>query len=1449
MERIKILFVDDEPGILDQAKIFLKKEDERFEIVCSGSATEALNILDRNDFDVIVSDYQMPDIDGLELLEEIRNNRELEIPFVMFTGRGREEVAMKALNLGADRYMQKGGDPKSQYAVLAQAIEQEYKHHRTEVSLKKKNKLLTQIFERSEEGFYIRDLSGKLTFVNEAFAHIHGYSTDEIIGKDSRSFLTEGSKEQVEDLEIDDLVDRWRSVEIETKSGRKKTLHNAIFPLRDEDGEIQEIFGIVKDITKRVEAEERLKKNKERLDLALKGTEAGIWDWYVQTGEMVVNERWAEMVGYELEELEPIDVKTWEDLAHPEDLERSYGLLEKYFAGENEFYEFEGRMKHKDGSWVWVLDKGKVVEWDDEGDPVRMTGTHIDITEKKETEELANEMYSLRSAIRQINQLIVQEDDLSSLLQKTCKMLKDLRTYMDISIAIQREDDKIVPLAHCGDHERKLWGMEGKEDDEIPTCIQEVIESGRVNIIKDVEKECGDCEYCKHEKNHKSILVPMLKDGKVNGVLSACISFDKEITEEEIGLLEEVSGDLAFARDKMVAEKELERKRRLLEKTEEISRIGGWEYDVKNDEMYWTENLFKIHGFSRGNKKGHINRSLEYYPPEARKEVKRAFERAVEEGESYDLEVPFIDAEGKEMWVRTMGEPIIEDGDVVKVIGNLMDITERKKNEENLRENKERYKNLFYKTPLGTFHYDDKGVITDCNKKFVEIIGSSREVLIGLNMLKDLADEDLIEEVRKSLDDGEGYYEGDYTSVTAGKTTPVRVLFKGMENEDGDIYAGIGLVEDITERKKAEEALKESEERYRRLFETAQDGMLILDAETGKIEDANPYILDILGYSKEELVGKELWEIGTFKEIVENRGRFEKLVQEGYIRYEDLPLEKKDGGNVPVEFVSNTYDVGGEKVVQCNIREISQRKLAKDALEHLSRSISKVTGEELFESIVDELIQWFDVDGACIGRVQNDGKTVASLAMKLDGEWIDDYEYELDGTPCENVAEHGVCMYEEGVVESFPEDKELKDLGIEGYVGVPIRDADGKNMGVIWAVSRERIVDIPSNWKGLIKMIAARAAAEIKHIEQQEEIKELYDFSSKLQTCKTEEEIYELAISAVDKILNFDVSGFVVEENGKAVVKATTSDTPEEIKESVHIDKGVSGLSYRNKKPYLIKDIRTFDDIEPKSDRYLSGITVPLGDIGVFQAVSKEVGKFDETDMEIAQILILHVEEALKRIEMAEREQFLHTLLRHDIGNKIQVVLGYLQLLEEETELSKKAQGYLQKAKKSSSSSVDLLEKIDHLRKADMEEAKMIDLELKIKEAIYYLKHEAEESGFEIDVQCPSEISDVKGGHLLKEVFSNIIENSIKYSGGKLIKITCEESDEKVVCRIEDDGRGIPDKMKNKVLRKGYTSDKKKGTGLGLYLVRLLLKSYGGEIDVQDSELGGARFDIHLKKN
>ncbi len=132
-------------------------------------------------------------------------------------------------------------------------------------------------------------------------------------------------------------------------------------------------------------------------------------------------------------------------------------------------------------------------------------------------------------------------------------------------------------------------------------------------------------------------------------------------------------------------------------------------------------------------------------------------------------------------------------------------------------------------------------------------------------------------------------------------------------------------IEDITDRRRAEAAVEHSEVRYRRLFQMAKDGILILDANTGKVIDANPFMTALLGYSRAEFLGKELWEIGLFGDINESRAAYRELQEKGYVRYEHLPLENRTGQKVEVEFVSNVYQENHRQVVQCNVRDITER--------------------------------------------------------------------------------------------------------------------------------------------------------------------------------------------------------------------------------------------------------------------------------------------------------------------------------------------------------------------------------------------------------------------------------------------------------------------------------------------------------------------------------------------
>ncbi len=207
------------------------------------------------------------------------------------------------------------------------------------------------------------------------------HATDEMFGRFGRDALH--AYEQVGYF----ATEFW----MRRKSGQVFPTEHFVRPIYDADGRIEIVVSVVRDITERRRVEEALRESQERLALAISGTRAGLWDWLVQTSQVVFNERWAEIVGYTLAELAPVSIETWERLAHPDDLARSNQLLQKHFAGESEYYECEARMRHKNGEWVWVLDRGQVVEWDAAHRPVRMTGTHLDITGRKCTEQALQE--------------------------------------------------------------------------------------------------------------------------------------------------------------------------------------------------------------------------------------------------------------------------------------------------------------------------------------------------------------------------------------------------------------------------------------------------------------------------------------------------------------------------------------------------------------------------------------------------------------------------------------------------------------------------------------------------------------------------------------------------------------------------------------------------------------------------------------------------------------------------------------------------------------------------------------------------------------------------------------------------------------------------------------------------------------------------------------------------
>jgi len=256
----------------------------------------------------------------------------------------------------------------------------------------------------------------------------------------------------------------------------------------------------------------------------------------------------------------------------------------------------------------------------------------------------------------------------------------------------------------------------------------------------------------------------------------------------------------------------------------------------------------------------------------------------------------------------------------------------------------EKYTDLYDFAPVGYFSIDESDVILETNLTGAALLGVARSRLINRRLLlfiaptsrpiflaflkkvftgsKDQACEALL------LKKGGGTFWAAFQAMSA-------VCPKGMRKWCRVAFG------DITARKQAEEAVRTSELSYRRLFEAAKEGILILEADTGRISDVNPFLIEMLGFSHGELVGTPIWELGPFRDIVSNKARFDQLRQQGYVRYENLTLETRDGRKIAVEFVSNVYQAGDRNAIQCNVRDITERKRVEEQIRALNAELEQ----------------------------------------------------------------------------------------------------------------------------------------------------------------------------------------------------------------------------------------------------------------------------------------------------------------------------------------------------------------------------------------------------------------------------------------------------------------------------------------------------------------------------
>jgi PAS domain S-box-containing protein len=306
-----------------------------------------------------------------------------------------------------------------------------------------------------------------------------------------------------------------------------------------------------------------------------------------------------------------------------------------------------------------------------------------------------------------------------------------------------------------------------------------------------------------------------------------------------------------------------------------------------------------------------------------------------------------IAKDGSERSIDDSAAPILgEGGDLSGVVLIFRDITERRRHEQTLEDTRLHGEVIVATVREALVVLGPELRVVSANRSFYETFRSSPGETLG-RYLFDLGDGQWDTPPLRALLAELLSHETSFDDFEVERIFPAigaRCMLlnaRRLHGEDGRAEMILLAIEDVTGHARSVSALAASEVRFRRLFEAAKDGILILDADTGAIVDANPFLLDLLGYTHADLLGKKLWDIGLLGDVEASKASFLELQAKGYVRYEDLPLETSDKRHVEVEVVSNVYRTGETMIIQCNIRDVTERKRAEEELRR-----AKETAEE-----------------------------------------------------------------------------------------------------------------------------------------------------------------------------------------------------------------------------------------------------------------------------------------------------------------------------------------------------------------------------------------------------------------------------------------------------------------------------------------------------------------------
>jgi len=584
-----------------------------------------------------------------------------------------------------------------------------------------------------------------------------------------------------------------------------------------------------------------LHNERQRLSDILCGTNAGTWEWNVQTGEASFNERWANIIGYDLQELEPISIQTWIDFTHPDDLKVSNEILEKHFKREIDYYECECRMKHKDGSWVWVLDRGKIVSWTEDSKPLTMSGTHQDITDRVLIQE------ELHTLLKTIPDLIWLKD-------------KD-GVYLSCNIMFERffgaKEADIIGKTDYDFVNRELADFFREHDLKAMVTGQTSINEEWITFADDG-----------HHVFLETIKTPM---NDIHGTLIGVVGIGRDITNRkraEVALLE------SEERYRIVFEGSVN---------------GILAVDLETGQFnYANPSICQMFGYSET---GFMMLTIEdIHPADSLNLVNTNFELLRKEEKALSYGLPCLRQDGKIFYADVSAVDAIINGRKCAVVF-FADVTERKTIEAGLEKTRKELAVIkiaadeasdfaeslinTIREPLITLDQDLR--VVTVSRSFYEFFKVKPEETVG-QLIYDLGNKqwdipklrELLETIlpeKTSFDN----YEVEHDFANIGKRAMLlnaRQIVRGVDEERILLLA----IEDITERKTIEASLGKAQEHLRKLsraVEASPVSVIIMDT-TGKIEYVNPYALQMTGYTREETIGKNA-------QIIEDDSQPEKV--------------------------------------------------------------------------------------------------------------------------------------------------------------------------------------------------------------------------------------------------------------------------------------------------------------------------------------------------------------------------------------------------------------------------------------------------------------------------------------------------------------------------------------------------------------------------------------------